>query len=143
MAPHLVGTHRDIGADVEASSQIAGPREPVRDVLDAVGQILAALEISEAQRVALAAVHVGRIHQETMIGRHLEPAEREIVVTAGECVLVEQHLLGAARAGAPAMDDVLLALDRAGEVLPRPVGHRRGLVGLLDAAADLAVDAVA
>ena len=80
-----------------------------------------------------------------MVGRHLESAEREVVVTVRERVLVEQHhgRLGRPAARAAAVHAVLQPFDGARRVLPRTVRNRRRLVGLLDAAADLLEDAVA
>ena len=85
------------------------------------------------------------------VGVHREVADREVVVTLGQRVLVEHdHLAGvlpgartdraAGRRPAAAVHAVLEALDRAGEVLVRPAAHRRGGVGLLHAPDDLVVE---
>ncbi len=79
-----------------------------------------------------------------MIGRDLESAEREIVVTFGEVVFVE-HDLGGGRALAAwtaAVDCILRALACARGVLPRAVGDGCRFVGLLDAGLDLVEDAI-
>ena len=64
------------------------------------------------KRVALAAGEVGRVREQPMVGRDLEAAEREVVVTGRER---RSRRAGSARRrrarGPPAVDRVLLALD--------------------------------
>jgi hypothetical protein len=85
-----------------------------------------------------------------VVGADRESAEGEVVVTGGELVLIEEHILTGRRARrrerigqprgprrAPALDAVLPSLDGAAEVLVRSLADRRGGVGLLDAALDL------
>ncbi len=100
------------------------------------GRSAPVVEVAEAERVSLAAVEVDGVREHGVVGGDLEAAEREVVVAGGEHVLVEHDLrgVGSGAAGPAAMDPVLRALDSAGGVLPRALGDRRRLVGLLDPA---------
>ena len=124
VAPHLPRAHRVVGPDVEARARVVGPREAVVTSSTTSARSTPVVEVAEAQRVALAAGRVDGVRERCGGRADGEAAEREVVVPVGERVLVEQDLLvavGARAARPPAVDRVLLALDRAREVLPRAV----------------------
>ncbi len=150
VAPDLPRAHGVVGSHVEARAVVVRPGQAVVHVGDDVGQVVAGREVAEAELVALAPCDVDGVRETRVVGADREAAEREVVVPGGELVLVEQHLLAGRRArrgerigqtrcprGAPALDPVLPALDRATEVLVRSLADRRARVGLLDAALDL------
>jgi hypothetical protein len=149
--------HRVVGAGVEDGDAVVGPGEPVvhvrNDVVEGGRGRAVGGDAPEAQLVALTAVGVDRERSDRLVGIDAEVADREVVVPSGELVLVEHDDLAhggpgrgegiGERRGAErtaAVDAVLHALDRAGEVLVRTTTHRRGRVRLLHPVDDLVVE---
>ena len=124
--------------------RVVGPGEPVGHVVDDVGEVGAGREVAKPQRVTLAAGEIDGVREHRVVGGDLEAAEREVVVAAGEDVLVEHdlRLVRSVAARAPAVDRVLRPFESTSGVLPGAVGDRRRFVGLLDPHLDLAEDAL-
>ncbi len=168
VAPDLVGPHGVVDPGVEDRGVVAGPREPVGGVGDGLRLLgaagLACLlprptrpgpapQVAEPQLEALGARRVDGEGQPRVVGAHGEVGHLQVVVVAGQLVLVEDDLLAGLRrlrhgrlsacGPAAAVDGVALALDRALVVPPGPVadGHRQ--VGLDDVVPQLLVDVLA
>ena len=140
MPPDLVRTHRRVGPDVEEGRVVGGPGRAVVNALDDVPQVLAGVEVPEAELVQLRSVDVGRIGEEIFVRAPLDVAELEVVVAFRELVGVENDLLGGVhRPTAPAVDLVVEAFHRPGVGQPTLEQGRRGGVRLLDPPDDLAV----
>jgi hypothetical protein len=137
---HLVRAHRVVGARVEQRAAVVEPGDAVVDVLDLVVDVGVGVEVAEAHRVALVAGEVDGVREDAMVGRDHGFTEREEVVPLGEVVLVEHDLFVTTAAWPATGDPVLQTLDGPVVVLPRAVGHRRRLVRLLYAGADLLED---
>src|SRR5206468_9512699 len=140
MPPDLVRTYRRVGPDVEEGRVVGGPGRAVVNALDDVPQVLAGVEVPEAELVQLRSVDVGRIGEEIFVRAPLDVAELEVVVAFRELVGVENDLLGGVhRPTAPAVDLVVEAFHRPGVGQPTLEQGRRGGVRLLDPPDDLAV----
>ena len=121
VAPQLVRAHGVVHPRIEESHSVGGPGRAVVDAFHDVVHIGAGGKVTEPEGVALAAVVIGRVGEEGVIGAHVVDTEGEEVGGAGKHVLVEEDLLfGVGAPRAPAVLGVLLALDRA-DVIPVPV----------------------
>ena len=126
-------------------------------VLDLVGEVLPGGQVAHPDRVPLVALGVDGVEQPAPVGAHVEAAEGVEIVPGRFGVVVEQLLLarepgrGRVAVGGdhrrlpvvrpgdrgPAVDAVLLPLDRAGVVPPPALAHGHTEVGLLGAALEL------
>ena len=134
VAPDLPRPHRVVGPREEHRAVVVRPGDAVVDVGHHVVEIGCPSRASRnAQVVALAAGGVGGVRGEGLVGVEREVADREVVVAAGELVLVEhdgltgcgpRRRLRIGKTGraddAPAVHVVLQPFDGAGEVLESP-----------------------
>jgi hypothetical protein len=86
---HGVGAPRVVDRRVDDEAAVRRETTARRGVLDDVGQVFARLEVA-TQRVALVALVVDAVEQSRSVGRDVESAEREELVTVGLDVAVEQ-----------------------------------------------------
>ena len=89
--------------------RVARPNDRTGRIRHHVGEIVVVNEIADADRVEFRACLVGRPGEQAVIGGMTRAAELEIGLAVGECVAVQQHLLGAARAPLTADDRMLSA----------------------------------
>jgi hypothetical protein len=141
MKPDLVRAVGLVEGRVVHGGGVGGPGSRVVGAGYLCGQVLPALEIPDPQAERLAPVRVEGIGQQAMVGRDGEDADREILVTLGEVVGVQQRLLGSVRpAPQPDEDRVLTALLGATGVPPVvPLGGCRQ-IGQLGSGDDLLED---
>ncbi len=100
VAPDLVGAPGVVDGRVVEVLAGAVPGRPAEHAVDLVVEQLAGVEVLDPDRVALVADDVDGVGQQPAVGADARAAEGEEVVTVGEVVEVEQHLLpGQRRAG--------------------------------------------
>ena len=68
MTPHLERSHCFVGPDVEDGLVVVRPREAVVRVVDLIREVDARSEVTEMQDLALAAVVVVRVRDESLVG---------------------------------------------------------------------------
>ena len=98
-----------------------------------LGQVAPRGQVADAHRVELRALVVDGVGQQPVVGAVGGGAELPIGLALGLLVAVEQNLLGAAAARAPAQAHILAAGDVAGVVLETAVGRGNRRIVLLDA----------
>ena len=128
--PHLVRTVLLVGEHVEQRPGVRGPGEPVVGRVDAVGQVFAGGQVTDAELEQLVAGEVHRVRQQPAVRADLADPEVDVAAGAGRIaeqqVRVEQHLGRLSRRGHPAELLEFLPLGHPGEVAePAPApGHR-------------------
>ena len=95
MTPELVGSFGFVESGVK-EVLIVGPRSGVVDVGDLIGQCRAGAQVFEAQSVDFRAIGVGGIGEDGGIRADNVIGEREIALTFGEWVAIEQDFFGPA-----------------------------------------------
>ena len=83
-----------VAVDPDDGLTIGRPFEAAIGVVDDGGGFRAGLDILNVDLVELAALRVGRIGDQLMVGAGVDAAEREIVLVFAHCVAVEQDRLG-------------------------------------------------
>ena len=156
--PYGVGAPCVVHRRIDDEASVRRETGPRRGVGDDVGEVFARLEVADAQRVALVALVVDAVEEPRSVGRNVESAEREELVTVGFDVAVEQHdlsrhidagsegrrrpvVIGGKRC--TAVDAVLLALDRPAVIPPRTLPRRHRQIGFERAPLDLLEDPLA
>ena len=119
--------------DVEKCARIARPDDVVGRVDDAVGEVLAALDVAHANGENFRAEIVGAPGELRVIGRMGGGGEMKERLALGPRVAVDQHHLLAAVARSSAIDPMLAAVTVARIIGPGPVDLRRLAVVLLEA----------
>src|SRR6202012_2062705 len=139
--PYRFGAPGRVDGNVVDGSVVGGPGRPRADTDDLVRVLLAGPKIPEPQGVTFVADHVDGVGQHITVGADAGGAQREVVVSLGFDVLIEQNLLtgdlgvliehrrvpvGRIGYRATALDAILLALKSTGVITPRttPEGHR-------------------
>ena len=128
--PHLVRPVLLVGEHVKQRTGVRGPGKPVVGGIDAVGQVLAGGQVTDAELEQLVAGEVHRVRQQPAVRADLANPEVYIAAGAGRVaeqqVRVEQHLGRLSGRGHPAELLEFLPLGHPGEVAePAPApGHR-------------------
>jgi hypothetical protein len=150
VAPHLERPHGAVGTHIEEVGPAGGPRRAVVDALDHVGPVAARDQVPEAQGVELGPVVVVGVGDDALVGADVEHAEGEVVVVAGQLVLVQDQFAvpgpgggqgaggvqPAVGVGQAPVGGVLAALVGAGPVPPLPTAGGGGHVVFLDPGPD-------
>ena len=164
VAPHGVGSPGVVHGRIEHVTAARVEQGTLAGVRDLVRKVLPGRDGAHAQGVPLVALGVDGVEQPALVEAHIGAAERVELVAGGFGVVVEHDLLARQSRGdpgvlpggrlrqhgrvpvvgsgnrCPAVDAVLLSLDRAGVVPPVALSHRHAEVGLLGAASDLLED---
>ena len=123
---------------VEECLVVVGPGQISGHRFDDVVEELPGVEILETNRVDAAALRIGGVGEDVLSGADRQGTDREVVVTFGQEIAVEHHLLVAGkRVLLPAVERVFLPLleTRVVEVVLPSIGN--GAVVRLDASLDL------
>ena len=148
--PDLVRAPGVVDLGVEDRRTVGGPGRAVVHLGQLVRQQLAGVEVLDPQREPLVALEVDGVRQQAPVGGYVDGAEREELGVAGHLVAVEHDLFARDLAVGgrwlvavhldPAVQRVLLALDRA-RVVPVPAAPgRNAQVGLQRPVRDLLED---